>query len=127
MISSALKDGIRSAIIKVLEDNNEIENTISEYISANKDINSDELAQEIIGDFNVDTICESVERILLDRTLTFMVYPNIGDDEDGKGRRMAGEYACPSCYRPHGQWVGLNGVPSDPQVLKSGRTIIIAD
>jgi hypothetical protein len=127
MISAALKNEIKNAIIKSLEKNNSISECIGEYLQANQTIDSDFLAQEIIEDFNIDSICDEVEKILVDRALTFMVYPSIGEDEEGLGRRVSSEYMCPTCYRPHGHWVGKNKVSVDPQILQNGKTIIVAE
>ena len=124
MLSHHLKHEIKKAIEEAIEKNDSISETISEYLLVNNEIDSDFLAQDILGDFDIDPICDAVEKVLLDRMLTFMVYPEMNDGQDGKHRANS-EYLCPRCYRPFGQWVGSNNVSVNPEILQNGKSIIV--
>ena len=123
MISKYLINELKKAIKKGLDEGN-IAESITAYVAINGEIDSDFLAKEIADELDLDAICEDIEKILLDRTLTFRVYPKLSDDgEHGTNS----EYLCPTCYRPHGQWVGPSGNSDDPKILSNGKVIILAD
>ncbi len=125
---SSLISAIKHSLLKSIEDNN-ISESISEYLELNGLIgilDSDFLAQEIIENFDIDSMCDDVEKVLIDKTLTFRAYPSLNENT-GQGHRISSEYCCPTCYRVHGQWEGFNKVAVNPNILKNGKSIIVAE
>jgi hypothetical protein len=125
MLAKSIKHDIEKMIIKKFEDLlPSLIEVVDEHKIVNQQIDSDFLAEEIISEIDVDEIVKGIEKILVDRELTFMVYPSLGEAE-GLGHRVSSEYMCSKCYRPHGQWIGHNKMPKDPNILQNGRSIIL--
>ena len=87
---------------------------------------AEEINNEIIENTDFEAFAEKIAKDLLARSLTFEVFPRIRG-EGNQTLRVAGEYSCPECHRPHGEWKTGGGIPHDPNILSNGRTVIVVD